>query len=341
MRLRLGGSTGGTIMATRGCKKTAKKVTKKTAKKKKWREYELIVRAIYDALMREHRLDQWEVKHNVKVEGLGTTHQIDVHCKFRLAEQVRQTIIQVKRKKKPAEQTDLLAFHRVLDDIPGRPGGIFVTHAGYQAGALNYAKKWGIELVQLVEVERSPPIQMPLLSVMRVHVRFDTLLSRYTMRTAVLNSVNILCDGDWSQEQGLTGIADFSGHFELVRFCDAAGTARTSVREEAQRRIQEIDGEGTAQIDLEFSEPVFMEGFTIESPRDFPLTRLKIQRFSATMSVTETSFERPVRSEEYVTYALKNVLEGSTRYVLILPREAEPQAIVRVRLKGTRQVRAS
>jgi hypothetical protein len=105
--------------------------------------------------------------------------------------------------------------------------------------------------------------------------------------------------------------------------------------------IREIEGEGSAQIDLEFSEPVFMEGFTVESSPDFPLTRLKIQRFSATMSVTETRYEGRVRSEKYATYALKNVLEGSTRYALIVPGEAEPQAIVRVRLKGTRPARAS
>jgi hypothetical protein len=210
---------------------------KKAPKKKKWREYELIVKAIYDALMREHQLAQWEVRHNVKVQGTVGKHQIDVYCTFRIAEQVQQIVIQVKREKKPAEQADLLAFKGVLDDIPGQPRGIFVTHAGYQAGALNYAKRWDITLARLMEVERSPPIQMPLLSVMPVHIRFDTLLTRYTMRTAVLSDVHLLCDRDWSREQGLTVLADFSGCFELARFCDEAGIARTSVREEVQRRI--------------------------------------------------------------------------------------------------------
>jgi hypothetical protein len=307
---------------------------------KKWREYELIVKAIYDALMRQNQLDQLEVQHDVKVQGIGTRHQVDVYCKFQLAGHDQQIIIQVKKEKTPAKQSDLLAFQGVLDDIPGQPRGIFVTHAGYQAGALSYAEAKGIALVQLMEVERSP-IQMPLLSVMHVQLRFDTLTFRYTMRTAVLSNVSIVCDGDWSQERGLTGVADLRAHYDLVRFCDADGIARTSVREEAQRRIREIEGEGTAQIDLEFSEPMFMEGFTVESPPDLPLKRLKIQRFSATIGVVETHFEGPVRSEQYATYALKNVLEKSTRYLLIVPGDPEPQAIVRVFLKGTAPAKAS
>jgi hypothetical protein len=170
---------------------------------------------------------------------------------------------------------------------------------------------------------------------MHVELRFDTLVFSYTVRTAVLNNIRMLWDRDWANQEGLSGAAEVRAVFDLARFCDAAGTARTSVREEVQRRIKEIEGEGTAQIDLEFAEPTFMEGFTVESPPDFPLTRLKIQRFSATMSVVETRYERPVRSEQYATYALKNVLEKSTKYVLIVPGDPEPQAIVRVFLKGT------
>jgi len=290
--------------------------------------------------MRQNQLDQLEVQHDVKVQGIGTRHQVDVYCKFQLAGHDQQIIIQVKKEKTPAKQSDLLAFQGVLDDIPGQPRGILVTHAGYQAGALSYAEAKGIALIQFMEVERSP-IQMPLLSVMHVELRFDTLTFRYTMRTAVLSNVNIVCDGEWSQEQGLTGTADLRAAFDPVRFCDSDGAARTSMREEVQRRIKEIEGEGTAQIELEFSEPTFMEGFTVESPPDFPLTRLKIHRFSATINVVETRSEGPVRSEEYATYALKNVLEENTRYVLIVPGEPEPQAIVRAWLRGTRPAGAS
>jgi hypothetical protein len=77
---------------------------------KKWREYELIVKAIYDALMRQNQLDQLEVQHDVKVQGIGTRHQVDVYCKFQLAGHDQQIIIQVKKEKTPAKQSDLLAF---------------------------------------------------------------------------------------------------------------------------------------------------------------------------------------------------------------------------------------
>src|SRR5437016_6259842 len=86
-------------------------------------------------------------------------------------------------------------------------------------------------------------------------------------------------------------------------------------------------GQGTTHLDIEFSEATFMEGFKVKSPSNFPLTRIKLLGFSATIDVVETISESPFKSEEYVTSAMKNILEESDRYVLISPEDPEPKAI--------------
>jgi len=113
-----------------------------------------------------------------------------------------------------------------------------------------------------------------------------------------MTNTNFECDRDWGQQNGLSDLTELRGLVELARFCDADGTERSSVRELVQQRIREVVGEGTAQIDVEFSELTFLEGFTVESPLDFPLKRLKIVRFRTTITVVETYMERPFRSEE-------------------------------------------
>ena len=66
---------------------------------KKPGDYELIVKAIYEALGRQHRIDEWQVRQNVKVQGEKAVHQIDVYCMFHAAGEQHQVIIEVKKEK--------------------------------------------------------------------------------------------------------------------------------------------------------------------------------------------------------------------------------------------------
>ena len=137
------------------------------ARKETGRDYELIVKAIYEALGRQHRIDEWQVWQNVKVQGEKAVHQIDVYCMFRAAGEQHQVIIEVKKEKGRAKKGDLFEFDGILKDIPGQPRGIFVTQAGYQSGAKSVARKAGIVILQLIEVKNPPPMEIPLLSVAR------------------------------------------------------------------------------------------------------------------------------------------------------------------------------
>ena len=80
------------------------------AAKDTWRTHELVTKAIYEALLKQSNPEQWDIKHDTKLVGLKTCHQIDVYWKFRVADFEHFVIVQVKKKKERVKQGDLLLF---------------------------------------------------------------------------------------------------------------------------------------------------------------------------------------------------------------------------------------
>lgn len=126
-------------------------------------QYEILVQAIFQEILKQEVATNIEVQHDVKVLGKsGITHQIDVYWAFVLAGIKYETIIQVKEWKHSIKQEQLLAFKGVLDDLPGQPRGVFVTKGGAQRGAKKFAKGNGIALFELKEEIKPPPIPIHL-----------------------------------------------------------------------------------------------------------------------------------------------------------------------------------
>ena len=48
------------------------------------------------------------------------------------------------------DQGEVIQFKGVLDDLPNQPRGIFVTRTGFQSGAIEFAKKEGINYTMLL-----------------------------------------------------------------------------------------------------------------------------------------------------------------------------------------------
>lgn len=108
-------------------------------------EYERFVRDIVEAVLRAQGLETVEVKHDVQVQGISRSHQIDVYWEYRLGGVLHRVIINCKRYTHPVEVTDVLTLSGVLFDMPG-VRGLIVTTVGYQKGALEYAKTHQIGL---------------------------------------------------------------------------------------------------------------------------------------------------------------------------------------------------
>jgi hypothetical protein len=126
----------------------------------KSRDYELLVREIFQQLLNRVLFPTFLVEHDVVKQGLETTHQIDVYWEFTLADITHRIVAQAKNWAKRVNKGELLKFESVLRDLPGQPLGIMVTAQGYQKGALEVAKARGI---RVYELRREPsPLNMVL-----------------------------------------------------------------------------------------------------------------------------------------------------------------------------------
>ena len=110
-------------------------------------EYELLVRDLHDALVKNDSVDNVSVRHNVKIRGKsGAMHQIDVYWEFDVAGVKYKTCIECKHHNRKVQKSAVASFVGVLDDI-GNTNGIFATTVGYQSGAASLALHKGIRLL--------------------------------------------------------------------------------------------------------------------------------------------------------------------------------------------------
>ncbi len=108
-------------------------------------EYEKFVRSIVETLLRAQGLETVKVEHDVQVQGLARSHQIDVYWEYRLGGVTHRVIINCKRYAGTVEVTDVNTLAGVLMDLP-RVQGIIVTTVGFQKGAIDVAKTHNIGL---------------------------------------------------------------------------------------------------------------------------------------------------------------------------------------------------
>ena len=108
-------------------------------------EYELFVKDVYDCLNKADGLTDVDIRHNVKLTGLsGIPRQIDIFWSFKRAGIPYKVAIECKDFNKRVSIDKVSAFHDVLND-PQDVHGIVATKVGFQNGAKEWAKKYGIQ----------------------------------------------------------------------------------------------------------------------------------------------------------------------------------------------------
>jgi restriction endonuclease len=156
-------------------------VTKKFQRStKSWLDHELVSKHIFEAILKQEKVQNLDVRHNVIIAGKSTKHQIDVYWKFTAASVAYFTIVEVKKQKRKVSKGDMFTFKGVLDDIPGRPKGLFISQRGYQKGALKVAKGYDIIPYELTEVTERPPVEITILSIAAGILRPETLSWEWT-----------------------------------------------------------------------------------------------------------------------------------------------------------------
>lgn len=117
---------------------------------RKYEEYEIQAKDIFVATLTDCKEITIEVKHNVRMQGKASKHQIDVFWKYQKGEEVNTIAIECKNYRDKVGIGVIRDFHSVINDI-GNISGIVVSKNGFQKGAKEYAKYYNITLKELRE----------------------------------------------------------------------------------------------------------------------------------------------------------------------------------------------
>lgn len=126
---------------------------------KKGSKYELLTQEVYQILLNV----DWpgkniSVQHDMKLAGSsGLKHQIDVYWEYEFAGIKNKVAIECKDYSKPLAIGKVRDFYGVLEDLKDVKG-IIVAANGFQKGAKDFAKAYGINLKELTLSNESPVI---------------------------------------------------------------------------------------------------------------------------------------------------------------------------------------
>lgn len=163
--------------------------------------YENLVQSIFQEIVNQESVKTITVQRSVQVQGLKTSHVIDIYWEYMLGGIVYRTIVQAKDWKSKVKQEQVLALKGVLDDIPGQPRGVLVARTGFQAGAKKVAQASGIKLFLLDQRKRGPNSQI---------TEFSWLVYRYDPPTQMMNVTSFRPDFDLHLEFARDSLPSFA-----------------------------------------------------------------------------------------------------------------------------------
>ncbi|MER6665098.1 restriction endonuclease [Amycolatopsis japonica] len=153
-----------------------------------------------------------EAATNVPVEGVRTSHDIDVVVKSKHVGFDMLWIVECKNWNKPVSKLHVLALREIVSDI-GADRGLLMAENGFQSGAREAAELTNVKLTSLSEVTDSAGYALGMASLRALQDRVDICRSRYwDLRK------------DFRIGQGLrppVGLAGYSGNF-VIEIAEAA-----------------------------------------------------------------------------------------------------------------------
>ncbi|MEE8576846.1 MAG: restriction endonuclease [candidate division Zixibacteria bacterium] len=265
--------------------------------------YEYFVQHIFDQIVNQNSVKTIKIQHNVILQGIKITHQIDVYWEFEVGGIKYSTVVQAKDWNQSVDQGELIKFKGVIDDIPSQPKGIFVTKTGFQTGAKDFAEKSGIllyELRQATEDDLKNRIKI-----------FSIHLNCYVPDTT---GFKLILDNDWfKKERSRLNIASdgtftlqTSGMSDELIFTDINGKRLISGKEIIHSfcptQIQETSPVlKTYEFDC--------VAFTSTTHSKFP--KIKVNAVQATFSVSKIEQEIEIKSDDIVRFILWNLIDDS------------------------------
>lgn len=113
-------------------------------------EFEEYCLKILNGYAEEEKLKDFKITHNVKIPVYDGTYQIDIYAEFTAMSVTFKALCECKQYSKPVGRDKVAELHSKLESI-GAHKGILLSTSGFQSGALEYAKKHGIALLQVYD----------------------------------------------------------------------------------------------------------------------------------------------------------------------------------------------
>ena len=117
-------------------------------------EFELYCLEILRGYAEQEGLKDFSINHNVKIETNDGTYQIDILASFRAVGTQMTLVGECKRHKNAVKREIVAALADKVRSL-GAQKGIILSTAGFQKGAVKYAKVHGIALVQIFDTREN------------------------------------------------------------------------------------------------------------------------------------------------------------------------------------------
>lgn len=113
-------------------------------------EFELHCMEILRGYAEEEKLPVFNIEHNVKLTASDGTYQIDVYATYTALGAEMKILAECKQYKKSVGRDKVEVLESRLRSL-GAQKGILLSTAGFQSGAIDFAKAHGIALVQMFD----------------------------------------------------------------------------------------------------------------------------------------------------------------------------------------------
>lgn len=272
-------------------------------------EYEQLTQAIYQAIL-DNEGNNIEVQHNIELQGRsGVKHQIDVFWRFKQGGIEHMVLIECKNYASCLTLEKARSFFGVIHDI-GNVRGIMVTKNGYQRGAVDFAKFYGISLKLL----RKPNELDWQGRIKDIHI---SITAKVLAADPPLTAEIILHSDDESQQARLRFLEQngrlLTSFGPSLCLLDSTGnTTSDEMRHWLPKQLAVLDKEAggpyTQEIDL-------VDKYIIVNEDEPSRELVKVDKIIATYYVAALTEEVRSYGEQVVSTILKDAFTGTVEHV--------------------------
>lgn len=113
-------------------------------------QFEEHCKTVLEGMAEEEGLQNFQIYHNVKLEGHDGTYQIDVFAKYISLGTEIKILCECKQYSQPIERKEVVVLADKLYQL-GCNKGILLSTSDFQSGAIRYAKEHGIALIKVYD----------------------------------------------------------------------------------------------------------------------------------------------------------------------------------------------